>query len=97
MTNLIGILTISAYCWCSKCCGKSHRPCADGLNPSVGTTSTIPRRYPLGTKLYIEGIGWRIGHDRTSRRYDHRIDIFVRTHKEAKKFGIRKVRVWIIK
>ena len=53
---------------------------------------------PMGTKVKIEGFGNRIFivEDRMNRRYKKRIDIWFRHYKDARKFGIRKVKYSII-
>lgn len=37
--------------------------------------------------MIIPGVGKRVVQDRLAKRYDNRVDIFVATHKQAKKFG----------
>lgn len=90
ITNLI---TLSAYCWCAPCCGKQGQPTSAGVNPKVGITIAAPRNIPLGTRVYVEGVGERTVQDRTARKYNGRWDLFVGTHKEAKKHGIKKVKI----
>jgi len=53
---------------------------------------------PIGTKVMIEGFGDRVFtvEDRMNRRYNKRIDIWFRDHKDAVKFGVRKVRYHIL-
>jgi 3D (Asp-Asp-Asp) domain-containing protein len=71
-------------------------PTASGYVPVVGTTIAAPRNIPFGTRVYIPTLkSWRIVQDRTARRYDGRWDIFVKTHREAKHFGKRKLEIWI--
>ena len=53
---------------------------------------------PIGTKLLIEGYGDKIFtvEDRMNARYYKRIDIWMRNHQDAKKFGVRKIKYYII-
>ncbi len=89
--------TVTGYCHCAKCCGESGQPAANGLNPVAGVTVAGPRRYPLGTKIRIVGLGERVITDRLAVRYDNRIDIFFATHNEAKRFGRKTLTVTILK
>src|SRR5688500_6659745 len=79
---------------CVKCNGRwaVHNRTASGVRPKAGVTCAA-NQYPFGTKLYIQGIGTRIVQDRTTDRHSNRIDVFVRTHAEAKKLGIKKMKV----
>lgn len=89
-------MVITAYCACTICCGPNAvNLAANGKPPIAGITVAGPRRYPLGTKIHIEGIGDRIITDRLARKYDNRIDIFMSNHKDARKFGIKTNNVTI--
>lgn len=92
ITNMV----ITAYCACTICCGpRATGLAANGKPPIAGVTVAGPRRYPLGTKINIAGIGDRVITDRLSKKYDNRIDVFMTNHKDAKEFGIRTNKVWI--
>lgn len=101
----------TAYCNCSKCCGK--KPAKDrgktrsGLIASRGTVAVPKDVIPLGTKLHIEGLKDVLGFDEV-RAEDTgsaikvvngivRIDIWMKDHKEALKFGRQKFNARIIK
>jgi 3D (Asp-Asp-Asp) domain-containing protein len=47
--------------------------------------------------LYISGVGFRIINDTTNSRLHNTIDVFVYEKAEEKAFGIRHLRVWLIK
>ena len=86
--------TITAYCACTVCCGKGAKGItAAGTRPMQGRTVAASRSIPLGTRIHIEGIGWRVVEDRTARRYDGRVDVYFDRHDEAKKFGIQKLKI----
>lgn len=53
---------------------------------------------PFGTKLMIEGFGNQIFtvEDRMNRRYKRRIDIWFRQYKDARQFGIRKIKYYVV-
>lgn len=85
--------TVTGYCGCAICCGKAGQPTACGKMPVAGVTIAAPRSIKFGTVLHIEGIGDRTVQDRLARRFDDRIDIYFKTHAEAKRFGIHKLNV----
>lgn len=53
---------------------------------------------PLGTKVMIEGFGNRVFtvEDRMNKRYNKRIDIWFRHYDDARNFGVRKVKYYIL-
>jgi 3D (Asp-Asp-Asp) domain-containing protein len=53
---------------------------------------------PFGTKVMIEGFGDQIFvvEDRMNRRYKKRIDIWMRSYRDAIKFGKREIRYYVI-
>ena len=85
------MMIVTAYCHCALCCGEAGMPTASGVMPRPGITIAAPRRLPFGTRVYIHGLGWRTVQDRTHRRYDGRLDVFVRNHNAAKKFGKKRL------
>lgn len=88
--------TITAYCACVKCCGKNAKGItAMGTRPVEGRTVAAARSIPLGTRIHIEGIGWRIVEDRTARRYDGRVDVYFKSHNDALQFGKLKLQITI--
>lgn len=94
-TNLL-IAAITAYCHCAKCCGDEGNPTASGVMPEAGVTIAAPRWVPFGSLVHIEGIGWRRVQDRLARRYDNRWDVFMKSHGQARRFGIRSATVTVI-
>lgn len=89
LTNLVITAVLTAYCHCAKCCGHANRRTASGITPQPGVTVAAPRQVPFGTRVYIPYVGWRTAQDRLARRYDTRWDVFMPTHAQAKRFGIR--------
>lgn len=85
--------TVTAYCPCGTCCGAPGRRTASGAVPKAGVTIAAPRSIPFGTRLYVEGLGWRVVQDRLARRYDNRIDVFVNNHQTALTFGKQRKQV----
>lgn len=87
--------TVSAYCSCRICCGdwSQFGETASGAKPRAGITIAAPRSVPMGTRVYVAGLGWRVVQDRLARRHDDRWDVFVSTHEQARRFGVRRVRI----
>ena len=54
--------------------------------------------FPIGTKLMIEGYQGRVFvvEDRMNKRYNKRLDIWFRDYDNAVKFGVRKVKYYVI-
>lgn len=90
--------TITAYCACNKCCGRWSKTSTTsaGTKPAAGRTAAGPRYIPLGTVVYIAGVGVRTVEDRTARRYDGRWEIYFDTHQSAKAFGKRELKVYVL-
>ena len=90
MTNFLGALVCTAYV-------ATGHPCADGRMPRAGITVAAPRSVPLHSKVIVEGVGVFEAEDRTARRFDGRVDIFMRSRREAINFGKQTHRVWVVK
>jgi len=100
-------MDVSAYCVCSKCCGKH----ADGITASgrkaVGKIIAAPRSYKYGTVMHIPGYGVARVWDRggaiktagnvvSGKRLRHdRIDLLFPTHRAALQWGRRTLKVGI--
>lgn len=80
---------VSAYCPCSKCCGKY----ADGVTASGHKIKkgdkfcAAPKNIPFGTILEIPGYGKVPVLDRGGVIKGNKIDVYFDTHKEALKWG----------
>lgn len=67
-----------------------------GTWPEVGRTVAVdPKVIPLGTRVYIEGHGWRVAEDVGGMIRGSKIDLYVGSEEEAMQFGRREVRVVI--
>lgn len=66
--------------------------------PVVGRTVAVSRdlTHLLGRDIYIEGLGIKRIEDLMNERWVNKIDIMVPTEKDAKIFGIQKVRFFVI-
>lgn len=92
-----GEFKLTGYCNCSKCCGKwANGKTASGTYPAEGRTVAAPKQYPLGTKLYIEGLGEYIVEDRGNLG-NNVIDVYSNTHSGCYKAEYnRTAKVYVI-
>lgn len=76
----LGVYNITGYDTCAKCCGKSDGITASGVRASVGRTVAMSG-LPFGTKIYIEGIGYRTVEDRGVS--GNKIDVLCSNHSQC--------------
>lgn len=79
---------ITAYCSCSKCCGKTTGRTASGTKATAGRTVAASGKFAFGTKLNIGGHIYTV-EDRGGAINGNRIDIYVNSHSEALRWGVR--------
>lgn len=92
-----GRFHLTHYCKCSICCG----PYANGITASgryaqAGVSIAVDRnKISLGSDVYIEGYGTRRADDTGGAIKNNRIDVYVDSHSEALRLGVKKgVDVW---
>ena len=90
----LGKFKITAYCSCSKCCGKSDGITASGTKATAGRTIAAPSTFKFGTKLIINGHEYTV-EDRGGAIKGNRIDIYFDSHQEALNFGVKYIEVFI--
>lgn len=86
---------ITAYCSCSKCCGKSTGRTASGTQATAGRTVAAPAKFAFGTKLNIGGNVYTV-EDRGGAIKGNRIDIYVSSHSAALQWGVRYLPVSVV-
>ena len=86
---------ITAYCPCSKCCGKTTGRTASGTKATAGRTVAASSKFAFGTKLNIGGHIYTV-EDRGGAINGNKIDIFVNTHAEALQWGVRYMTVSVV-
>lgn len=91
---------ITAYCACVQCCGKSDAITASGKKARPHHTVAL-NWLPFGTRIEINGIPYVVedrGAESLFGTYFHRkgpkkqikhVDIYMASHEEAKRFGVR--------
>ena len=67
-----------------------------GTAPGFGTVAVDPGVIPMGSKLYIEGYGYATALDRGGSIVGNRVDVFMDSYSQARLWGIRQVRVYIL-
>lgn len=103
----LGEYRLTAYCPCSKCCGKygENRPTdADGnlivvtasgkyakANWTVAADTSV---LPFGTRIYINGYEYEV-QDRGGAVKGNKIDIYFDDHQDALNFGVQYAEIFI--
>lgn len=82
-----GIFELTAYEW-------TGNPCANGNYPTTGYT-VASNYFPLGTRLYIEGLGEYTVEDTGGMALDV-IDIYMGDYNSCIEFGRRQAGIYVI-
>ena len=91
----LGTFRISRYCSCSICNG-GYSGTAIGTSVTAGRTIAVdPSVIPLGSQVYIEGIGWRVAEDTGGAIRGQKIDLAVSNHSQAYAEGISYAKVYV--
>lgn len=103
----LGEYRLTAYCGCSKCCGKwgENRPLDENGKPIVYTANqSIAKEgvtiaadiniLPYGTKVIIDGHEY-IVQDKGGVINGNRIDIYFESHQDALNFGVQYKEIYI--
>lgn len=91
----VKIYKITAYCSCSKCCGKHATGyTASGTKATAGRTVAAPSNFAFGTKLIINGKEYVV-EDRGGAIKGNRIDMYVNSHAQALAWGVKYLPVQV--
>lgn len=95
--------TLTAYTAGVESTGKSPSHPAYGITSSGSkaeegrTIAVDPSIIPIGTTVFIDGIGIRTAEDTGSAIRGSRIDVFIEDVREARQFGVKKnVKVYVL-
>lgn len=89
------VATLTAYCPCKRCCGKTDGITASGTQATAGRTVAVDNSIiPYGTEIIIDGHSY-IAEDCGAAVKGYTIDIFFDTHEEALSFGKQTKTVYI--
>ncbi|MBQ6621964.1 MAG: DUF348 domain-containing protein [Mogibacterium sp.] len=80
----------SAYYFGNNAHGSTGRKC------HYGTCAVDPSVIPYGTRLYVEGYGIAVANDTGGAIKGTKTDLYMRSLKEAKRWGRRNVRVYVL-
>lgn len=81
--------TITGYCPCVICCGKSDGITASGVKAQANHTIAVdPNVIPLGTHVWIDGREY-VAEDTGGAIKGNRIDMYFSSHAEALRWGVR--------
>lgn len=92
-------VTVTHYCTCVKCCGKSDGITASGLRATPGVTVAVdPDVIPLGADVLVDygdgEIHYMRADDTGSGVKGNRIDVCLASHEEAVQAGVTTATVW---
>ena len=92
-----GEFEITYYCPCTLCCGKTDGITASGTLAIEGQTVAADWDVlPPGTKIYIDGVGFRTVEDKGGAIVGQSLDVFMDSHSAALEAGRHKADVWIV-
>lgn len=96
----LGVYTITAYCPCERCCGKSPDDPLYGIT-ATGTTATEGRTIAVdpdviayGTVVYIDGQAY-VAEDCGGGIRGNQIDLFFDSHEDAVQWGVQEREVFV--
>ena len=100
-TPIVKNFNTSAYCSCSKCCGKQTGITSSGAKASSWYTVAAGKGYPVGTIIYIPYFkdkpngGWFVVQDRGGAISNNKLDIYMGTHNQALQFGRKSLECYV--
>lgn len=90
-------VTATAYDACIHCCGKTDGITKTGTLAQPNRTIAVdPRVIPLGSTVYIQGMGVFLAEDTGRAIKGSRIDIFMESHRQAFNFGVKDLKIYIL-
>ncbi len=101
ITPIVKNFNTSAYCSCSKCCGKTNGITASGSKATSWYTIAAGKGYKLGTVIYIPAFankpngGWFVVQDRGGAISNSKIDVYMGSHSEALQFGRKTLECYV--
>ena len=92
----LGKWKLSFYCPCRRCSGKWGYRTSSGATCQEGVTVACAI-LPAGTEVMIEGYGHRIVQDTGAGVRGQHLDVFMESHSECLRHGIKYREVWVKK
>ena len=94
-TATSGTYKVTAYCACVKCCGKTNGITASGKKATANHTIAAPSSFAFGTQIVMNGKTYTV-EDRGGAIQGNKIDLYVNSHSEALRWGVRYLNVEVI-
>ena len=91
----LGMFSTTGYCNCSKCSGGHSLTYSGTVPTSNHTLSADLDRFPLGTKLMINGVIYTV-EDKGSGVHGNLVDIYFDSHDQALAHGLRTAEVFAV-
>ncbi|MCS1352039.1 3D domain-containing protein [Mechercharimyces sp. CAU 1602] len=94
--DAVGEFTLTAYTAGPESTGKKAGDPGYGITSSGAkavegiTVAVDPQVIPIGSRVYIDGLGYFVAQDTGSAIQGKRIDIFMEDVSEARQFGVKK-------
>lgn len=98
--EVVKTLTVEASAFtahCKGCSGKTAYGIDLRKNPNIKLIAVDPDVIPLGTKVWVEGYGIAIAGDTGGAIKGGKVDLFMKTKKQAYNWGRKKVEIKILK
>ena len=92
-----GEFAVYAYCveqYPHICGGNPNTASGEPVTPGA-TVAADPDVLPLGTRVYIDGIGERVVQDTGGAIRGRKIDLAVESHTEAVAWGVQNKEAWV--
>lgn len=89
-------MEVRGYCACKICCGHTHGITSYGLK-AQGRVVAAPKTVPFLTVVRVPGYGEALVLDRGKAVFGRRLEVFFSTHKEAREWGVKRIRVKFLK
>jgi 3D (Asp-Asp-Asp) domain-containing protein len=86
----------TAYCPCPICCGKSDGITSSGVKARADHTIAVdPALIPIGSQVYLDGIGSFVAEDTGGVISGAKIDLFMTDHQQALVFGVKYLHAYV--
>jgi 3D (Asp-Asp-Asp) domain-containing protein len=88
---------VTAYCPCKLCCGKSDGITSTGVKARPHNTIAVdPAVIPMGSTIYLEGMGTFTAEDTGGAIRGNKVDLFMSEHHQALNFGVKFTRALLL-
>ncbi|MGE4548648.1 MAG: 3D domain-containing protein [Intestinibacillus sp.] len=92
-----GSFKLTFYCPCAHCSGGWGSGTSSGRRAMEGRTIAVdPKKIPIGSRVYIEGLGDFIAEDVGGAIKGNKIDVFVNSHSRALDLGVKYAKVYVM-